>query len=156
MDFLWQEVTGGKDVVIDLVKVLLAFVIAIPVGWERHVSDRNLGLRTFPIVAIGACGFILLTEEFANGDPDAIARALNGVITGVGFIGGGAILKGHGSVRGLSTAASIWCMGAIGAAVALERLVVAVTIMLITFTIMRSLAPLVESGKVRSDAEGEE
>ena len=76
MDFLWQEVTGGKDVVIDLVKVLLAFVIAIPVGWERHVSDRNLGLRTFPIVAIGACGFILLTEEFANGDPDAIARAL--------------------------------------------------------------------------------
>ncbi|NLT71691.1 MAG: MgtC/SapB family protein [Verrucomicrobiaceae bacterium] len=95
-------------------------------------------------------------ENFANGDPAAIARALNGVITGVGFIGGGAILKGHGSVRGLSTVASIWCMGAIGAAVALERLVVAVTIMLITFTIMRSLAPLVESGDVRDDGDGEE
>lgn len=65
-------------------------------------------------------------------------------MSGIGFIGGGAILKEGGNVKGLATAASIWCTGAIGVAVAFEREEIALVISLITFSIMRLLSPVVE------------
>ena len=73
------------------------------------------------------------------GAPDAQARALQGIITGIGFIGAGAILKQDGSVKGSATAASIWNVGAIGAAVALGRYEIAVLLGLADFLILRYL-----------------
>lgn len=129
---------------LDLLRILIAFVLAVPIGWERHKSNRSIGLRTFPIVAIGACSFVLLGKRMPGVDAESQSRIIQGLLSGIGFIGGGAILKYGGSVRGLSTAASIWCTGAIGAAVAFEREELALVLSLITFTIMRLLTPIVE------------
>ena len=63
-------------------------------------------MRTFPLVAIAACGFVQATEGLLRGEPEGMARIVEGVITGIGFIGGGAILKNGGEVHGTATAAS--------------------------------------------------
>jgi putative Mg2+ transporter-C (MgtC) family protein len=95
-----------------------AYVLALPVAWDREKSARSAGLRTFPLVALASCGYILLADRVWAASPESQARILQGLISGIGFIGGGAILKDGGTVRGTATAASICSTGAIGAAVA--------------------------------------
>jgi putative Mg2+ transporter-C (MgtC) family protein len=94
-----------------------AWLLALPVGWERRRRGHH-GLRTFPLVAVGACAYLLLARKAFGETPDGQARVLQGLMMGIGFIGGGAILKERGEVHGLATAASIWNTGAIGAAIA--------------------------------------
>ncbi len=110
----------------------IAYLLAIPIGWNREQEERSAGLRTFPLVAIAACGFIQATEEMLRGHPDAAAKVIEGVITGIGFIGGGAILKSGGEVQGTATAASLWATGAIGIAVAIANYDIALVICLFT------------------------
>lgn len=99
--------------------VLLAFALSFPIGWERGQGKFSVGFRTMPIVAMAACGFSIIIDLPGTEDVEARARILQGIITGIGFIGGGAIVKSDGNVLGLVTAASIWNAGAIGAAVGL-------------------------------------
>ncbi len=116
-----------------------AYALAFPIGWDREQEARSAGLRTFPLVAVASCGFIQASEVMISTSPDATARVVQGVITGVGFIGGGAILK-HGSfVHGTATAASIWATGAIGTAVAFGSYDVAIVISIFTFLTLRLL-----------------
>ncbi len=110
----------------------IAYLLAMPIGWNREHEERSAGLRTFPLVAIAACGFIQAMEAFLVGEPDAASRVVAGVITGIGFIGGGAILKSGGEVHGTATAAALWATGAIGVGVALGQYDVAVVICLFT------------------------
>jgi putative Mg2+ transporter-C (MgtC) family protein len=98
-------------------KMLIAYGLGLPTGWERFKHDRSAGLRTFPLVALASCAY-LLVAELPNLDAAARSRILVGVMTGIGFIGGGSIVKEADSVHGTATAASLWNMGAIGAAVA--------------------------------------
>lgn len=109
--------------------VLLAF----PIGWERGRGRHSVGFRTLPIVAMAACGFAIIIEVTAPQNAEAQARVLQGVITGIGFIGGGAIVKNGASVKGLVTAASIWNAGAIGVAVGLGRANIAVVLNVVNF-----------------------
>ncbi len=156
MDFLYNAFSfDWKLAVIDLLRVGIAFALAVPIGWERHESKRNLGLRTFPIVAMAACGFMLLAKNVPGANAETQARLIQGLIGGIGFIGGGAILKEGANVRGLATAASIWCTGAIGAAVAFQRIEIGVILSLITFLTLRLLTPIAENGNDSSDAENE-
>jgi|GEM_PF-432649 len=122
-----------------LLSLLGAFLLALPVGWERERRTRLAGLRTFPITSLGSCAFILASAQFTHESPDAQARIAQGLITGVGFIGGGAILKGKGSVTGTATAASLWATGAIGMASAYQRWDVAIPISLGIFLTLRLL-----------------
>ena len=110
----------------------IAYALAFLIGWNREREDRSAGLRTFPLVAVAACGFVQATEGLAAAQPEAMARIVEGVITGIGFIGGGAILKGGGEVHGTATAASLWATGAIGVAVGLANYDVAVIVCLFT------------------------
>jgi len=110
----------------------LAYVFALPVALDREASSRSAGLRTFPLVAIAACGYTLVGFSVLS-TTDAEARVLQGVITGIGFIGGGAILKNGGNVSGLATAASIWTTGLIGIAVAADRFEIAMLLSVMTF-----------------------
>ena len=110
----------------------IAYALAFLIGWNRECEDRSAGMRTFPLVAIAACGFIQAAEGMARGEAEAMARIVEGVITGIGFIGGGAILKGGGEVHGTATAASLWATGAIGVAVGLANYDVAATVCLFT------------------------
>jgi putative Mg2+ transporter-C (MgtC) family protein len=122
-------------------KLGLAFLLAIPVGWEREKETHSAGVRTFPVVAMAACAFIL-TAQPAGSDTAAMSRVLQGITTGIGFIGGGAILREGVTVRGIATAASIWSVGALGAAVALGRYEIAVVLCILNLAALHLLRPL--------------
>lgn len=110
----------------------IAYVLALPIGWNRERYERSAGLRTFPLVAVATCAFMLVGIE-AVPSPNAQARVLEGIITGMGFIGGGAILKMGRVVTGTATAASLWGTGAVGVAVAWQRFEIAIVLSLLTF-----------------------
>lgn len=132
-------VSLGKsfDVVPHLCVLAIAYVLALPIGWDREKSERSAGLRTFPLVAIASCGFIQATETLTHGSPEATARIVEGLITGMGFIGGGAILVVKTSVKGTATAASLWATGAVGTAVGLGAYDIALVLSLLTFLTLR-------------------
>lgn len=150
-----------SQVVHHLVHLLVAYLLAVPVAWNRERESRSAGIRTFPLVALGACGFALIARE-AFTKEDAQARVIYGVVTGIGFIGGGAILKQGGHISGTATAAAVWCMGAIGFAVAYDKLEIALMVSLFiaaTFLVVGKTKELVNGGpraKDETEAQAEE
>lgn len=120
----------------NLIQLSVASLIALPVAWDRESAHEGAGLRTFPLVAVAACGYTLVGISVLD-STEAESRVLQGLITGIGFIGGGAILKTGGTVRGTATAASIWNTGLIGVAVALARYEIAIVMSLINFVTLR-------------------
>lgn len=136
--FDWQMMGAN------FLRLLLAFLFAFPLAWERERKGRHVGLRTFPIVAVASCGYMLIALHTPEATAESVTRALQGLLGGMGFIGGGAILKNNGSVQGLATAASLWSTGAIGAAVAYHHLEIALVLALINFGLLRWLTPLKE------------
>src|SRR3546814_20371723 len=76
-----------------IVSLALAYALALPVGWNREKDERRAGIRTFPLVAIASFGFVLVGIAILGRTSPAQVRLLEGLITGVGFIGGGDILK---------------------------------------------------------------
>jgi putative Mg2+ transporter-C (MgtC) family protein len=134
------ELEWGR-ILVDLRSVAVAYLLALPIAWDRAQHARSVGLRTFPLVAIASCGFILLSIDVFGRGSEAGAHILQGLITGVGFIGGGAILKQGLNVRGTATAASLWSTGAIGAAAAYGRYELAIILSLINFLTLRLLSP---------------
>jgi len=125
--------------------ILVAFALALPIGWDRSQSARSVGLRTFPLVAIASCGFILIGRGAFEPDTGPIASVVQGLLSGIGFIGGGAILKGETSVYGLATAASIWNTAAIGAAIGFDQLEIGIILAAINLALLRLLSPIAES-----------
>ena len=130
------------DILPHLVALLFAYLLALPIGWNREQAERSAGLRTFPLVAIAACGFVQTAQTMTGESPEALARIIEGVIVGMGFIGGGAILQLKHSVKGTATAASLWVTGAIGIAVGLGSLDVAAILSVLTFLTLSVLSPL--------------
>lgn len=108
---------SGWEMLSHLINLAIAYVLALPIGWNRERAERSAGIRTFPLVAMAACGFVLVAIRILGPDSIGQARILEGLITGVGFIGGGAILKHGTQALGTATAASLWSTGALGAAV---------------------------------------
>lgn len=142
LDIQWSEVWSN------LIQLGIAYVLALPVAYDRESASRGAGLRTFPLVAVAACGYTLIGISVLD-STDAEARVLQGLITGIGFIGGGAILKNKGSVSGTATAASIWNTGLIGMAVAFHRYEIAIVMSAINFLTLRYVYRL--KGKVDKD-----
>jgi putative Mg2+ transporter-C (MgtC) family protein len=127
-----------------LVPIVIAYCLALPIGWNREQAERSAGLRTFPLVAVASCGFVQAVESTVGHDASAMARVLEGVIAGIGFLGGGAILQQKHSVKGTATAASLWITGAIGLAAGLGSYDVAIVLTaftLLTFWVMAPLKP---------------
>ena len=132
-----------------------AFALAIPIGWDREKRTRSAGLRTFPLVALASCGFVQASEQLMVNSPDGMSKVIEGVITGIGFIGGGAILKHGSTVQGTATAASLWATGAIGLSVGLGSYDVAITIAFFTFLTLRLLTLVKEEDDLKSDSKGD-
>lgn len=130
------------DILPHFVALAVAYLLALPIGWNRERAERSAGVRTFPLVAVACCGFIQASETVTAGHPEALARIMEGLITGMGFIGGGAILRQQESVRGTATAASLWVTGAIGASVGLGSYDVAIVLSLVTILTLWILSPL--------------
>jgi putative Mg2+ transporter-C (MgtC) family protein len=129
-----DELLGSTrfDILPHLFALAVAYVLAFPIGWNREQEERSAGLRTFPLVAVASCGFVQAAEPLITAQPEAMARIVEGIITGMGFIGGGAILRMKDSVKGTATAASLWVTGAIGTAVGLGSYDVAIVLSLAT------------------------
>jgi putative Mg2+ transporter-C (MgtC) family protein len=135
----------------DGLKMLLAYVLAIPIGWDREKEERTAGVRTFPIVALASCGLALVGANIPGAGPDASSRILQGLVTGIGFVGGGAILRDRGSVQGTATAASIWSIGIAGAAVGLGLYHIGIVLALVTFLTLLVMRPLKEGIRESED-----
>lgn len=131
------------EVMKNLMQLFIALVLPFMTAWEREASSRSAGLRTFPLVSMAACTFTILAMSIFN-DQDAQAKVIAGIITGIGFIGGGAILKDSSKVSGTSTAAAIWSTGAIGIAVGLERIEIAIALSIMTFATLKIIGRVKE------------
>ena len=131
------------DSAVHLAQLVAAFALSLPIAWDREQNERTAGLRTFTIVAISTCGFLIAARSSFGPWPnaDAESRVWQGLLTGIGFIGSGAILKTGGSVRGTATAASIWSTAAVGAAVAYGNYDIAIVLSVANFAVLRWLAP---------------
>ena len=139
-----QTIFGAQDfnILPHLSALVIAYALAFPIGWNREKEERSAGLRTFPLVAVATCGVVQAAEVMAGGSAEAMARIIEGLITGMGFIGGGAILRKEDSVRGTATAASLWVTGAIGIAVGIGSYDVAVMLTAATAFTLWLLPPL--------------
>lgn len=139
--------TDGFEVSILLstaLRIAIAYALALPIGWERESSTRSVGLRTFPLVSMASAAFALIGIHVFADTPDSQARLIAGLMTGIGFIGGGAILKGDSEVHGTSTAAGVWATGAIGTATAFDHYEIAIVVSLVTFVTFRWVTPIKE------------
>ena len=148
--------TDKFDILPHAVALLAAYLLAIPIGWNREKEERSAGLRTFPLVAVASCGFIQAAESMAGGSAEALARVNEGVIVGMGFIGGGAILRLKDSVQGTATAASIWVTGAIGVSCGLGVYDIALVIAVMAFATLRLMRPLKKAAGADDDPPGGE
>jgi putative Mg2+ transporter-C (MgtC) family protein len=133
MSTLWQEIwetiqadfsdlPGVAQVTQMTVRLLLAALCGGLLGFERERAGKEAGLRTHMLVALGAAFFVLIPQQ-AGVSPGDMSRVLQGIITGIGFIGAGTILKlsEREEVRGLTTAAGIWLTAAMGIAAGMGR-----------------------------------
>lgn len=133
-----------------LLRLVLAAVLGALLGWERSRADKPADTRTMVLIAVGAAAFALLGEnvlvardagETIRTDP---TRVLSYIISGVGFLGAGAILHSKRTVKGLTTAAAIWTVAGIGAACGLGEYLIAYFLFAIVFVTL--WAPWVHSG----------
>lgn len=124
----------------DVVPLLVSLVLGTLLGWERQADRKPAGLRTHALVCLGSTLFILTgrhAAETLGGSADP-TRVLHGIVAGVGFLGAGAILRqSSGSVIGLTTAASIWVVAAIGAAAGVEAYLLAVVAAALALIVLR-------------------
>jgi putative Mg2+ transporter-C (MgtC) family protein len=132
------DLTRGLE---DVMKLTIAYILAIPVGWQREREAHSVGVRTFPVVAMASCGYLMLGSPAPFG-PDSQARIIQGLVAGIGFIGGGAILKSEDHISGTATAASIWATGVVGAAVAQNRYTLAIMLAILNWVTLRYLLPI--------------
>lgn len=125
------------------IQLAVAYLLTAIIGWNREREEHTAGIRTFPIVGMATCGFLLIAKTASmSADQAAASRMMQGLITGIGFIGGGAIVKEGATVKGTATAASIWNAGVIGVAVAMERYDIAIILSLLNLFTLRVLFPL--------------
>jgi putative Mg2+ transporter-C (MgtC) family protein len=124
-----------------LVQLLLATLFGGIIGWERFLDGKPAGLRTMTLVSLGSTG-VLLAVGGGHGDVSAssspeLTRVVQGVITGVGFLGAGSILHSGRFVQGLTTAATIWVVAGIGIAVGMGQPWLALEVTVLTFVVLR-------------------
>jgi putative Mg2+ transporter-C (MgtC) family protein len=126
MDMIWEDLAGGIPDPVHLVRMAIrlfvAMLVGVVVGLQRQSAGRSAGLRTPMLVAMGGALFVLVPLE-ARMSWSNVSRVIQGLATGIGFLGAGAILKGHGEheVHGLTTAAGIWMTTASKVAAGLGR-----------------------------------
>lgn len=127
VDFVWR--------------LLLAAGLGAAIGLEREYRRKPAGLRTNILIAIGSCLFTILSLEMgrASGTADRISAQ---IVTGIGFLGGGAILRNRDSVHGMTTAATIWVNAAIGVAAGTGQYLLATVTTALTLVVLVVLPPI--------------
>lgn len=115
-------------------RVVIAVLLGGFVGWEREWHAREAGIRTYSAVSLGACVFALISTHITTGNNPHVIAA--GVVTGIGFLGAGVILRDQGNVVGLTTAATLWATASVGLATGYGMYTLAVLVSLIVFGLL--------------------
>jgi putative Mg2+ transporter-C (MgtC) family protein len=127
-------------------RLLTAALLGAVLGFEREVKHKTAGLRTNILIAVGSALFTLMSLELApSGDPTRIAAQ---IVTGIGFLGAGAIMRTSGGVQGLTTAATVWVNGAVGVAAgggAYHLAFIATAVTVVTLVILRRVEKMIGS-----------
>jgi putative Mg2+ transporter-C (MgtC) family protein len=146
---------SGHDLLVLLVSIAASYLLALPLGWERKTqSQAYVGLRVFPLVAVSSCAYVFLGQHlFTGASAKEQSDVLQGLMTGIGFVGAGAIMKEHGEAHGVATAAAIWTTGAIGASVAYGYHVIAAALCVVSLFILDIMPRLMGSARTRTDSD---
>jgi putative Mg2+ transporter-C (MgtC) family protein len=134
--------SGWSELPRMLLDLAVAFVLAIPVGWDRERQDVGPGLRTYPLLAMGACAYLEIGRFAFHDHLEGQARVFQALVSGIGFIGAGAIIKGRVEVHGLATAVSLWVTVSVGIASAYQLYALAAVLSGTTLVALRLLKPL--------------
>jgi putative Mg2+ transporter-C (MgtC) family protein len=123
----------------DLTAILLAVICGAVVGIERQVKHKPAGLRTNILICLGAAVFTIISRQMAEGQ-ETITRIAAQIVTGVGFLGAGAVIQDRGGVHGLTTAATIWLVAGIGMACGAEKYYLAIITTVLAVTVLLGMA----------------
>ena len=141
MELLWHELTGGLPdramLAVILIRVLAALILGTIVGLQRERVGKAAGLRTHMLVCLGTAVVVLAGRE-AGMDTNGLSRVIQGVVTGIGFVGAGSILKlsQEREIKGLTTAAGLWMTAAIGVSAGVGAIGLAAIATLFTVVIL--------------------
>jgi putative Mg2+ transporter-C (MgtC) family protein len=141
MELLWQELTNGipdsRTLWIILIRVIAATLLGATLGFQRERAGKPAGLRTHTLVSLGTA-IVVLACSASGMNMDGESRVIQGIVTGIGFIGAGSILKvsEEKDIRGLTTAAGLWFTAAVGVACGLGTLGVAVIAAILALIIL--------------------
>jgi len=158
MDIILEELTAGlpdaKQFVRVIIRLLAAMLLGAIIGVQRERTGKPAGLRTHMLVALGAALFTIAPLESGMDSAD-LSRVIQGLATGIGFIGGGAILKlsEEHEIKGLTSAAGIWMTAAVGVAVGLGRLGLALLSVLMTWFILAIVGKIERRIESRREAQ---
>lgn len=119
-----------------LVRLLVAGLIGGFIGYERRVHHKAIGVAGMVMIAIGSATYMLLAKHLTPTDPSSISRTLQGLLSGIGFLGGAVIFKSGADVRGIKAAAAVWITGAIGLAIATSYWWLAVIVGVVVVAVM--------------------
>ena len=119
-----------------LVRLVAAAVIGGLIGYERRVHHKAIGIAGMMLVAIGSATYMLLAKHLAQTDPAAISRTLQGLLGGIGFLGGAVIFKSGMDVKGIKAAAAVWITGAIGLAIGTSYWWLGLTVGAVTMVVL--------------------
>jgi putative Mg2+ transporter-C (MgtC) family protein len=162
MDIFWEELTSGlpnaRQLVHVLIRLVAATLLGAIVGIQRERAGKPAGLRTHILVTLGTAVFVLACSGVGM-SLDGLSRVIQGIITGIGFIGAGSILKlsEERDIQGLTTAAGVWMTAAIGVAVGLGSLGIAVLSTIFTLIILTLAGRLdLRAEKKRAANKGKE
>jgi len=126
----------------DVLSIILAVVLGAAIGLEREIKGKAAGLRTNVLISLGAAVFTIISIQMGGGQGDSLTRIAAGVVTGVGFLGAGAIIQDRGGIHGLTTAATIWMVASIGMACGAKLYLLAVISTFIAVVVLIGLGRL--------------
>ncbi|HEV58361.1 MAG TPA: MgtC/SapB family protein [Phycisphaerales bacterium] len=139
----------------EIISLVVALVLGGAIGFERELGGKPAGLRTNIIICLGACAFTIISQHLAQGNPDAATRIVAGIVTGVGFLGAGALIQAGSGVHGMTTAASIWLVTSIGVACGVQMYVTATTVTGLALAVLFGLLPLTRRIRHKNQRAGD-
>jgi putative Mg2+ transporter-C (MgtC) family protein len=156
MDLILQELSATMPSLHELVRVIVrlvaALVVGAVIGYDRERVGKAAGLRTHMLVSMGTALFVITVLEIGMGD-DAVSRVIQGLVTGIGFVGAGVIMKvqEEREIRGLTTAAGVWMTAAASVAIGLGQIGVGIIAALLAWVVLAALKKLEVRMKPASD-----
>jgi putative Mg2+ transporter-C (MgtC) family protein len=147
MDIFWEELSSGlpdwRQLIHVVIRLVASALLGAVIGFQREQAGKPAGIKTHILAALGTTVFVLACSGYGM-NSDGLSRVIQGITTGIGFLGAGAILKldEKRDIKGLTTAASIWISAAIGVAVGLGGLGLALLATLLTLIVLAVLGSM--------------